>query len=791
MMFQKRNLVLALGLGLCGVAQGATITVDGTCTLADAVASVNAQADQGSCVADVGTNAYGVSDTVRLPALTTLAARVAPITRDVIIEGQTGAAAGAVVDGNGAWRPFFVGSNSSAPNVVLRHLTVQNGLAMGGNGGAGGGGGGAGLGGALFLYDGDVTTQDVVFDGNQALGGEGGDSATKLGGGGGGGMEGNGGIGHENSNNANGGGGGGGFHGNGGNAGDNSAGGDAVAGGYGGGAGGSYCSNGGAGGGGASGGLGTCSGIGGGGGASDVAGGAYSPTSAGNGASGSFFWGGGGGGGAYATSGVGGNGGFGAGGGGGGGNWDQPGGAAGAGGFGGGGGAGGQCYIAQGGNGANGGFGGGGGGAGGTIGTPSPGGAGRFGGAGAAAAEGGGGAGLGGAIFARSGTLTLKGVTFSNNDAGGGAAGGASATAGEGRGGALFLCTASEDASCGASVPLGCGVTYSANTSSTGEADSYGDLGSMAAPCVPTAASGLTATAVDGGRVDLSWSDNSDDETGFRIYRAANGGAYLPIARVGAGVTNYSNTGLTANTAYGFYVVAYNASDATASNTATATTAADMVRPTVTSVLPANGATNIPVNKLVSVVFSEPMNCTTLTTTTFVLKNASGAKVTATVKCSGNTATLTPSAMLAAGKRYTASVSTGAKDAAGNALTAAKSWSFTTAASGAKDTVKPTIISTTPARNATGVALNPVITATFSEPLDCASVTTATAKLTRDVGGTVIGGKAMCTGKVVKFTPTALLDANTGYTMTLTTGIRDLARNTLAANAQLSFTTGD
>jgi hypothetical protein len=71
----------------------------------------------------------------------------------------------------GNFRPFFVKSGS----VTLSNLNINYCKAQGGSGGfqigSYGGGGGAGLGGALFVYAGDVVVDNVNFSGNSAVGG--------------------------------------------------------------------------------------------------------------------------------------------------------------------------------------------------------------------------------------------------------------------------------------------------------------------------------------------------------------------------------------------------------------------------------------------------------------------------------------------------------------------------------------------------------------------------------------------------------------------------------------------
>ena len=69
---------------------------------------------------------------------------------------------------------------------------------------------------------------------------------------------------------------------------------------------------------------------------------------------------------------------------------------------------------------------------------------------------------------------------------------------------------------------------------------------------VPSTPSNLIATAVTQSQINLSWSDNSSNENGFRLYREG-----LLIRTLGAGETSFQNTSLSCGTGYNYYVVAF------------------------------------------------------------------------------------------------------------------------------------------------------------------------------------------------------------------------------------------
>jgi len=101
------------------------------------------------------------------------------------------------------------------------------------------------------------------------------------------------------------------------------------------------------------------------------------------------------------------------------------------------------------------------------------------------------------------------------------------------------------------------------------------------------------------------------------------------------------------------------------------------------------------------------------------------------------------------------------------------------------DTVAPTVVSTSPAADAIDVPVNTVVTATFSEAMDAATITTGSFTIAGVVGSVSYNAGTY----TATFTPTIDFAYETTYTASLSTAITDAAGNPLASTYSWSFTT--
>lgn len=151
---------------------------------------------------------------------------------------------------------------------------------------------------------------------------------------------------------------------------------------------------------------------------------------------------------------------------------------------------------------------------------------------------------------------------------------------------------------------------------------------------------------------------------------------FNPIANL-APNTTYTSTLTTAATDLAGNALASNYVWSWTTGAATDTTA-----PTLTSTVPVNVATGVPVNQEITALFSKEMAPSTITNTNFTLMQGL-TPVAGTVSYASATATFAPSSPLAQNTTYTALISNAATDLAGNALASGgvpNPWTFTTAA---------------------------------------------------------------------------------------------------------------
>jgi len=166
---------------------------------------------------------------------------------------------------------------------------------------------------------------------------------------------------------------------------------------------------------------------------------------------------------------------------------------------------------------------------------------------------------------------------------------------------------------------------------------------------------------------------------------------------------------------------------------------------------------------------------------------------TVTYVAAGSTATFNPTSNLAADTLYTATISVAAKDLAGTPLAAPYTWTFRTGLT--LDVTAPFLVSTGVADGATDVPINRNSTATFSEPMDPATLASPATNFTvvKTLGAVPVAGTVTYVGNTATFNPTSDLESNTEYTSTIGAGATDLAGNALVAGARAnpwSWTTG-
>src|SRR3989442_4574672 len=146
-----------------------------------------------------------------------------------------------------------------------------------------------------------------------------------------------------------------------------------------------------------------------------------------------------------------------------------------------------------------------------------------------------------------------------------------------------------------AGLTLGTSYSYQVRAYNAAGTSGYSNV-ATAIPNDVAAPANLTATGVSSSQVDLAWTDNSDNEDGFRIERCPGAGCtnFAEIATVGANVTSYQNTVGAAFT-YNYRVRAYNVAGTSAySNVGAAPTLPPAAPPNLTPPTGSSSQINLP-----------------------------------------------------------------------------------------------------------------------------------------------------------------------------------------------------
>ena len=193
--------------------------------------------------------------------------------------------------------------------------------------------------------------------------------------------------------------------------------------------------------------------------------------------------------------------------------------------------------------------------------------------------------------------------------------------------------------------------------------------------------------------------------------------------------------------------------------------------PLVVTTDPPNLATNVPLDKQITATFNEVMNPAEIFPDAFTV-TAPGAKGTmslegvVTYNSIDYTMTFAPTNKLVSGTTYTGKISSGLKDFYGNSLQEDYVWTFSTGL-----VVIPSVISVLPANLTSGVSLNSVVSAVFSQTMDASTITDLS--FTLKTGTTFVPGTVTSVGINAIFTPANLLLSGKTYTATISSDVKN------------------
>ena len=257
---------------------------------------------------------------------------------------------------------------------------------------------------------------------------------------------------------------------------------------------------------------------------------------------------------------------------------------------------------------------------------------------------------------------------------------------------------------------------------------------------------------------------------------------FIPAAPLLPGET-YTATLDGVKTLAGFSVPAY-----TWSFTAAAADA--VIAPSVAFTFGQNGETNVPVEKMIKVVFNKKMDVASINANTFYVTDSSGKLVDGLrMNDLGEYFVINSYQNLKPNEVYTGTLTTGIMDASGTPLAAPYTWSFTTGPTA----IAPSIAFAYPRMGSTNVPLDTSINAIFkSFDIDTTTINAQTFIVKDSMGNQVTAAHLHACPNCIRqaeFIPAAPLLPGETYTATLTTGVKNKAGNGLVQPFSWTFTT--
>jgi hypothetical protein len=299
---------------------------------------------------------------------------------------------------------------------------------------------------------------------------------------------------------------------------------------------------------------------------------------------------------------------------------------------------------------------------------------------------------------------------------------------------------------------------------------------------LPNPPESVSATLINRVAVSLQWAPRPSRENvvSFGVYRDGR--------KIGeTASTSYTDSTAPENQTHVYAVSSRSADGAVSELSATTSIyTPDGTPPRILSVLPAAAAVNVDPQPTLRVIFSEPLDPASVTSSVAV-KTAAGITIAGTTSyvASTNSIQWIPAGNIAFQERVQATISTAVTDTAGNHLKDPFSFSFTI-----REGTAPFVVSMSLPDGSTGVSLYARPTFTFSEPMSrvfCYAMTEAGT----NNGITAIPSFQDSAHTIVAIIPYGGYKPNTTYTLTLEPGgARDLVGNVMPGTLSVTFTYG-